>query len=193
MGDSTTIDVPEGSGVYKGKAHVVVAPGHEKAARMKKGVAIMDFVLRLGALASALAAAAIMGTSDQSLPFFTQFFQFELSYDDMSAFEYVKFITHAYSNQRPFWSMTLIFITERWSCKYVQVFPHINGPSLWVPRPLPSLLHCIHCPTPCSWTKDLPPHHGYCIDDTFYTYKYKCTWWYFQFIWNEKVSYECVR
>lgn len=100
MGDSTTIDVPEGSGVSKGKAHVVVAPG-EKAARMKKGVGIFDFVLRLGALASVLAAAAIMGTSGQSLPFFTQFFQFQVGYDDMPSFEYVKFITHAYSNQRP--------------------------------------------------------------------------------------------
>ncbi|KAF3441622.1 hypothetical protein FNV43_RR15537 [Rhamnella rubrinervis] len=86
-GDSTTIDVPEGSGVSKAKTHVVVAPGQDKS-RMKKGVAIIDFVLRLGAIIAALAAAATMGTSDQSLPFFTQFFQFEASYDDLPTFEF---------------------------------------------------------------------------------------------------------
>lgn len=93
-GDSTTIDVPEGSGGSKAKTHIVVAPSHQKSG-MKKGVAIIDFVLRLGAIVSALAAAATMGTSDQSLPFFTQFFQFEASYDDLPTFEYVKI---TYSN-----------------------------------------------------------------------------------------------
>lgn len=91
-GDSTTIDVPaEPSGVSKAKAHhVVVTSNSEERGRMKKGVGIIDFVLRLGAIVSALAAAATMGTSDQSLPFFTQFFQFEASYDDMPTFEYVQ-------------------------------------------------------------------------------------------------------
>ena len=40
----------------------------------KKGVAILDFIIRLGAIGSALGAAAIMGNSEQILPFFTQFF-----------------------------------------------------------------------------------------------------------------------
>ncbi|KAF4396910.1 hypothetical protein F8388_004878 [Cannabis sativa] len=37
-------------------------------------MAIADFVLRLGGIIAALSAAATMGTSDESLPFFTQFF-----------------------------------------------------------------------------------------------------------------------
>lgn len=78
---SSTIDVPESS-----KAGVVAAPGR---GGWKKGLAIMDFILRLGAIAAALAAAATMGTADQTLPFFTQFFQFEASYDSFPSFEYV--------------------------------------------------------------------------------------------------------
>ncbi|KAG6604335.1 hypothetical protein SDJN03_04944, partial [Cucurbita argyrosperma subsp. sororia] len=56
--------------------------------RMKRGLAIFDIVLRIGALSSALAAAATMGTSGQTLPFFTQFFQFEASYDDLPTFQF---------------------------------------------------------------------------------------------------------
>ncbi|PON78046.1 Casparian strip membrane protein [Parasponia andersonii] len=84
-GDSTTIEVAEPSSSSKGKATVLVAP---KATGWKKGVAIIDFVLRLGAIVAALSAAATMGTSDESLPFFTQFFQFEASYDDMPTFQF---------------------------------------------------------------------------------------------------------
>lgn len=84
---STTIDVPESSHVGKSKAAVVV--GAPKAGGYKKGIAIMDFILRLGAIAAALGAAATMGTADQTLPFFTQFFQFEASYDSFPTFQYV--------------------------------------------------------------------------------------------------------
>ncbi|KAJ6756088.1 NITRATE FORMATE IRON DEHYDROGENASE [Salix purpurea] len=54
----------------------------------KKGVAIFDFILRLAAIVTALAAAASMGTSDETLPFFTQFFQFQASYDDLPTFQF---------------------------------------------------------------------------------------------------------
>ncbi|GMJ09479.1 hypothetical protein HRI_004617100 [Hibiscus trionum] len=37
-------------------------------------------------ISDAIIAAATMGTSDQTLPFFTQFFQFEASYDDLPTF-----------------------------------------------------------------------------------------------------------
>ncbi|KAK7278690.1 hypothetical protein RJT34_23726 [Clitoria ternatea] len=82
---STTIDVPESSKVTKGKAVIV---GPQRPGGWKKGVAIMDFILRLGAIAAALGAAATMGTSDQNLPFFTQFFQFEASYDSFTTFQF---------------------------------------------------------------------------------------------------------
>jgi hypothetical protein len=87
---STTIDVPESSNI-KGKT--ILLGGPARPGGWKKGIAIMDFILRLGAVAAALGAAATMGMSDQTLPFFTQFFQFEASYDSFTTFQYVTFNT----------------------------------------------------------------------------------------------------
>lgn len=61
-------------------------PGKVEKAGYKRGIAIFDLVLRLGALISALSATITMGTTDQTLPFFTQFLQFQASYDDLPAF-----------------------------------------------------------------------------------------------------------
>jgi hypothetical protein len=88
MRGSTEIDMPESSSVSKGTAPLIAAPMKEKGG-YKKGIAIFDFILRLAAIATALAAAASMGTSDETLPFFTQFFQFQASYDDLPTFQYV--------------------------------------------------------------------------------------------------------
>ncbi|PRQ24909.1 putative casparian strip membrane protein [Rosa chinensis] len=54
---------------------------HDKGAGMKKGVAVIDFILRLGATAAALGATVTMASSEQTLPFFTQFFQFQAGYE----------------------------------------------------------------------------------------------------------------
>ncbi|KAI4318816.1 hypothetical protein MLD38_032481 [Melastoma candidum] len=86
-GDSTTINVQESGPISKGKGPVLAAP-LPRPGGWKKGAAIFDFVLRLGAVVAALAAAATMGTSDQTLPFFTQFFQFQASYDDLPTFQF---------------------------------------------------------------------------------------------------------
>ncbi|XP_041993446.1 casparian strip membrane protein 2-like [Salvia splendens] len=59
-----------------------------RQAPWKRGASIFDFILRLCAAAAALAAAATMGTTDETLPFFTQFFQFQASYDDLPAFTF---------------------------------------------------------------------------------------------------------
>ncbi|KAF7804271.1 casparian strip membrane protein 1 [Senna tora] len=85
---STTIDVPESSNVVKGTAPLLAAPREEAAGGWRKGIAIMDFILRLGAIAASLGAAATMANSDETLPFFTQFFQFEASYDSFTAFQF---------------------------------------------------------------------------------------------------------
>lgn len=89
---STTVDIPaESSAAAKGKAPLIglTSLSHAKGRGYNKGFAICDFLLRLGAVISALSAAATMGTSDETLPFFTQFFQFEASYDDLPTLQYV--------------------------------------------------------------------------------------------------------
>ncbi|MED6112619.1 hypothetical protein PIB30_063219 [Stylosanthes scabra] len=85
---STTIDVPESSShnVSKGKAATIVAP--KRPGGWKKGVAIMDLIVRLGTLGSTIGAISIMATADQTLPFFNQFVQFEASYDSFSALQF---------------------------------------------------------------------------------------------------------
>nr|KYP43890.1 UPF0497 membrane protein 5 [Cajanus cajan] len=57
----------------------------------KKGVAILDFILRLGAIGSALGAAAIMGNNEQILPFFTQFFEFHAQWSNFPQFQFFVF------------------------------------------------------------------------------------------------------
>ncbi|GER25380.1 casparian strip membrane protein 1 [Striga asiatica] len=54
----------------------------------RRGLAILDFIMRICALVAALSAATTMGTTDQTLPFFTQFSQFQASYDDLPAFKF---------------------------------------------------------------------------------------------------------
>ncbi|PIA59226.1 hypothetical protein AQUCO_00400243v1 [Aquilegia coerulea] len=100
-GDSTTINIKEANIMdTKAKAAAksssssvpIVATTkvtkHTKGARMKRGAAILDFILRSIAITAALAATTVMGTTDQTLPFFTQFFQFKASYDDLPAFTF---------------------------------------------------------------------------------------------------------
>ncbi|KAJ6750005.1 hypothetical protein OIU85_000615 [Salix viminalis] len=85
---STRVEIPaDTSAAAKGTAPLIAVSGHGKGG-YKRGLAIFDVVLRLGAVAATLAAAAIMGTSDQTLPFFTQFFQFQASYDDLPTFQF---------------------------------------------------------------------------------------------------------
>ncbi|KAF5772800.1 Casparian strip membrane protein 1 [Helianthus annuus] len=72
----------------------VVAAKAKKTAKQplvsgwKRGLGIIDFILRICAIAAALAAATAMGTTSQQLPFFTQFFQFKADYDDLPAFTF---------------------------------------------------------------------------------------------------------
>jgi len=93
--ESTTIDVGEPSTVTKSSSHVVkdakkkgfVAVASRGGA--KRGLAIFDFLLRLAAIAVTIGAASVMYTAEETLPFFTQFLQFQAGYDDLPAFQYV--------------------------------------------------------------------------------------------------------
>ncbi|KAI3453561.1 hypothetical protein Pfo_010224 [Paulownia fortunei] len=58
-------------------------------AGVKRGVAVLDFILRLVAIIATLASAIAMGTTDESLPFFTQFIRFRAKYNDLPMFTQV--------------------------------------------------------------------------------------------------------
>lgn len=85
-GDATAIDMAETSRERKGKAPLLGAAKDARAAAFKRGVAVFDLILRISAATAALAATITMGTTEQTLPFFTQFFQFQASYEDLPAF-----------------------------------------------------------------------------------------------------------
>ncbi|XP_054815580.1 casparian strip membrane protein 5-like [Prosopis cineraria] len=57
-------------------------------AKWKKGLAIVDFVLRLGGIGATMGAAAIMGNNEQMLPFFTQFLQFHAEWNQFRMFQF---------------------------------------------------------------------------------------------------------
>ena len=54
----------------------------------KKGMAIVDFVLRLGAASAAFSASTAVGQAEEVLPFFTQFLQFHVQYTDLPTLTY---------------------------------------------------------------------------------------------------------
>ncbi|XP_045815900.1 casparian strip membrane protein 2 [Trifolium pratense] len=59
--------------------------------RMKRGLAIMDFILRIFAATSTLGSAVSMGTAKQTMPFATRFVRFKVVYHDLPTF--VFFVT----------------------------------------------------------------------------------------------------
>lgn len=56
---------------------------------LNRGVAILDFILRLVAIVATLASAVAMGTTNETLPFFTQFIRFRAQYEDFPTFTWV--------------------------------------------------------------------------------------------------------
>ncbi|KAI3696869.1 hypothetical protein L6452_29460 [Arctium lappa] len=95
---STTINVTETPKERKGKAPLLSAPPASSGIKQmfqkgpktgyKRGLAVFDVVLRLAGIATALGATIAMGSTDQTLPFFTQFFQFKAEFDDLPAFTF---------------------------------------------------------------------------------------------------------
>ncbi|XP_051114234.1 casparian strip membrane protein 1-like [Andrographis paniculata] len=91
--DAATIEIAETSRERKGKLPFSGAPaaalGRVKAARgHNRGIGIFDLILRICAAVTTLAAAVAMATAEETLPFFTQFFQFDAGYDDMPTFSF---------------------------------------------------------------------------------------------------------
>ncbi|KAL0431727.1 UNVERIFIED_CONTAM: Casparian strip membrane protein 3 [Sesamum radiatum] len=60
----------------------------QKRSGASRGVAVLDFILRLVAIIATLASAIAMGTTNESLPFFTQFIRFRAKYNDLPTFTF---------------------------------------------------------------------------------------------------------
>ncbi|KAI4314139.1 hypothetical protein L6164_027075 [Bauhinia variegata] len=63
-----------------------VSKGKVPRKGMKRGLSILDFVLRIFAGVATLASAVAMGTTQERLPFATQFVQFRAEFDDLPSF-----------------------------------------------------------------------------------------------------------
>ncbi|KAK8504865.1 hypothetical protein V6N12_033116 [Hibiscus sabdariffa] len=83
----TSINIADTKSKSKGKAPLsisskaVIEPPPKRG--VKKGLAIGDFVLRLCAMGATTGAAVTVGNAQQTLPFFTQFFQFQAQFNDI--------------------------------------------------------------------------------------------------------------
>ncbi|XP_022954075.1 casparian strip membrane protein 1 [Cucurbita moschata] len=55
---------------------------------VNRGLSILDFILRLAAIVGTLGSAIAMGTTNQTLPFVTQFIQFRAEYNDIPMFTF---------------------------------------------------------------------------------------------------------
>ncbi|GAB4833342.1 hypothetical protein Ancab_031586 [Ancistrocladus abbreviatus] len=93
-GQAAEVELGETSREAKGKTPIMQAPllggtpTGKAAGGVKRGISIIDFIVRLCAIAAALGAVIAMGTTQETLPFFTQFFQFQASYNDLPTFTF---------------------------------------------------------------------------------------------------------
>ncbi|KAK8463121.1 hypothetical protein SEVIR_1G324000v4 [Setaria viridis] len=65
----------------KAAALEVASGGGSRAA--SRGLAVLDLILRFVAVIATVGSAIAMGTTNQTLPFFTQFLRFKAQYDDL--------------------------------------------------------------------------------------------------------------
>ncbi|KAM7268020.1 hypothetical protein ACFE04_010186 [Oxalis oulophora] len=65
------------------KGEIYEAKSYSSAAGLNRGVSILDFILRVVALIGTLASAISMATTNETLPFFTQFVRFRAEFDDL--------------------------------------------------------------------------------------------------------------
>lgn len=73
----------------KGGGVGVAAKDSTQRNGVNRGVSILDFILRLLGFIATLGSAIAMATTNESLPFFTQFIRFRAEYDDLPTFTYV--------------------------------------------------------------------------------------------------------
>jgi hypothetical protein len=59
-----------------------------KRGGLNRGVSILDFILRIGAILGTIGSAIAMATTNETLPFVTRFVRFRAEYSDLPMFTY---------------------------------------------------------------------------------------------------------
>ena len=72
----------------KAAGPIELGEGKSSAPRagVNRGMAILEFILRILAFIGTLASAISMATTNETLPFFTQFIRFRAEYNDLPTF-----------------------------------------------------------------------------------------------------------
>lgn len=65
------------------KARFAIFRRTKDGAGWKRGVAFLGFILRIIAIGAATTAAIVMGTTNETLPFFTHYYQFHANFSDL--------------------------------------------------------------------------------------------------------------
>ncbi|EFH47918.1 integral membrane family protein [Arabidopsis lyrata subsp. lyrata] len=95
-----------------GQAEIVeTSKGIQKSGLMSRRIAILEFILRIVAFFNTIGSAILMGTTHETLPFFTQFIRFQAEYNDLPALTYVIFVVaNAVVSGYLIMSLTLAFV-----------------------------------------------------------------------------------
>jgi hypothetical protein len=67
---------------------VAAGNGGRRGRAATRGLAVLDLILRSVAVVATVGSAIAMGTTNQTLPFFTQFLRFKAQYSDLPTLTY---------------------------------------------------------------------------------------------------------
>lgn len=67
---------------------VAAGSGGRRGRAATRGLAVLDLILRSVAVVATVGSAIAMGTTNQTLPFFTQFLRFKAQYSDLPTLTY---------------------------------------------------------------------------------------------------------
>ncbi|CAD6242419.1 unnamed protein product [Miscanthus lutarioriparius] len=84
MEDSKAPVSEHGGETSKADVLEVAASSGSRRAAANRGLAVLDLILRFVAVIATVGSAIAMGTTNQTLPFFTQFLRFKAQYSDLS-------------------------------------------------------------------------------------------------------------
>ncbi|CAH8271168.1 unnamed protein product [Arabidopsis lyrata] len=93
-----------------GQAEIVeTSKGIQKSGLMSRRIAILEFILRIVAFFNTIGSAILMGTTHETLPFFTQFIRFQAEYNDLPALTFFV-VANAVVSGYLIMSLTLAFV-----------------------------------------------------------------------------------